>query len=103
VSLLYPALGHVRGIDFGQDTDWELAARLFPNVEANCILFPAWLRAHSPDAVREELGRLMRAGLRFPRFSFSVLEVDTARAEGRIFEFDETFRACAEQVSWESA
>ena len=26
----YARLGHVQGIDFGQDTDWEVAARVFP-------------------------------------------------------------------------
>jgi hypothetical protein len=93
----YADLGKVDGIDFGQDTDWEEAARLFPGAEANCILFPAWMRSHSPQEIREELSRLMRAGSRFPRFSFTLLEVDAELAEGRIFEIHEEMRRAAER------
>ncbi len=95
----YASLGYVQGIDFGQDTDWEKAARLFPRAEANCILFPAWLRGRPREEIREELLRLMAAGARFPRFSFSILEVDEELARGKVFEFHEVFRECAEEAS----
>ena len=95
----YARLGYVQGIDFGQDTDWEKAAHIFPDVEANCIIFPGWLRAHGRDDVREELERLMTAGARFPRFSFSLLELDTELADGKILEFHEDFQKAAEKVS----
>ena len=94
----YARLGHVRGIDFGQDTDWEAAARLFPGAEANCIIFPGWVRAHSSAEIQEELQRLMLAGTSFPRFSFSILELDAALAAGKVFEFHEAFRRAAENV-----
>ena len=95
----YAKLGYVQGIDFGQDTDWEEAARLFPGVEANCIIFPGWLRAHAREEVREELDRLMASGARFPRFSFSILEVDAELARGKIFEFHEVFQEAAKARS----
>ncbi len=94
----YARLGRVHGIDFGQDTDWEAAARLFPDAEANCILFPGWLRSHGREEIREELVRLMRAGAAFPRFTFSLLEVDTELAQGRIFEIHEQMSRAAETV-----
>ena len=94
----YARLGNVQGIDFGQDTDWETAARVFPGVDANCIIFPAWILSHSREEIQEELQRLMREGARFPRFSFSVLELDAALAAGKVFEFHEAFRRAAEQA-----
>ena len=94
----YTRLGRVHGIDFGQDTDWEAAARAFPGVEANCIVFPGWILAHSREEIQEELQRLMLAGRRFPRFSFSLLELDVALAAGKVFEFHEAFRRAAEMV-----
>jgi hypothetical protein len=92
----YRGLGKVDGIDFGQETDWEAAARAFPGAEANCILFPSWIRAHSREELREELRRLVRAGAAFPRFTFSLLELDAELAEGRIFELHEEMRRAAE-------
>jgi hypothetical protein len=92
----YARLGSVQGIDFGQDTDWEAAARVFPGAEANCIVFPGWVLSHSREEIQEELQRLMRAGKRFPRFSFSILELDPALAEGKVFEFHDAFRRAAE-------
>jgi hypothetical protein len=92
----YARLGNVDGIDFGQDTDWEAAARVFPGAGANCILFPSWLRAHSREEIREELVRLMRAGSGFRRFTFSLLELDVELAEGKIFEIHEDMRRSAE-------
>jgi hypothetical protein len=94
----YAALGPVHGIDFGQDTDWEQAARIFPGAEASCILFPSWLRSHSREEIREELVRLMRAGSGFPAFSCSLLEIDPDLADGRIFEIYEEMRRAAEIV-----
>ncbi len=92
----YAALGRVHGIDFGQDTDWDRAADLFPDGEANCILFPGWLRSASKEEIRVELQKLMRSGSRFPRFSFSILEVDPELARGKIFElYDEFVRAAS--------
>jgi hypothetical protein len=95
----YARLGYVHGIDFGQDTDWGEAARVFPGREANCIIFPGWVRSHSREELRGELDRLMRIGARFPRFGFSLLELDPGLAEGKIFEFHEVFRAAAEAAS----
>jgi hypothetical protein len=94
----YARLGSVQGLDFGQDTDWEAAARIFPGVNANCIVFPAWVQTHTPEEIREELQRLMRAGSRFPTFSFSILELDVELAKGRIFEFCQEFQSAAERV-----
>jgi hypothetical protein len=94
----YTRLGHVRGIDFGQDTDWDAAARRFPGAEANCIIFPGWILAHTRVEIQEELCRLMRSGMAFPRFTFSVLELDPALAGGKVFEFHEAFRRAAEEA-----
>jgi len=95
----YARLGYVQGLDFGQDTDFAEAARLFPEASANCILFPAWLQSTSIDGIAEELERLMRIGLGFRRFSFSILEVDPVLAEGKVFEIVNVFRRMADKVS----
>jgi hypothetical protein len=76
----YAGLGLVDAIDFGQDTDWEKAAQLFPRAQASCILFPAWLRSHSREELRDELSRLLRAGRAFPSFTFTLLELDVELA-----------------------
>jgi len=93
----YRALGRVHGLDVGQDTDFEKAAELFPDAAVNCILFPSWIAATSLEGIREELARLMRVGLSFADFTFSIFEVDPALAKGRIFEFYEIFRECAQR------
>lgn len=98
----YARLGRVHGLDVGQDTDFARASRLFPHATVNCILFPSWIRSTPAEAIREELLRLMRAGLAFPEFTFSIFEVDPDLAAGKIFEFHDLFRACAEQVSREA-
>jgi hypothetical protein len=98
----YARLGRVQGIDFGQDTDWEAAARMFPGAEANCIIFPGWILAHSRAEIQEELRRLMLAGASFHRFSFSILELDVALAAGKVFEFHEAFCRAAESVGKEA-
>ena len=95
----YARLAPVHGIDLGQDTDFARAAELFPGASANCILFPSWIGSTSLQGIREELGRLMRLGRGFPEFTFSLFEVDPALAGGRIFEFVEIFRECAEKES----
>ncbi len=95
----YARLVPVHGLDIGQDTDFEKAARLFPGVSANCILFPGWIGSTALEGIREELSRLMRAGRGFSEFTFSILEVDPVLAQGRIFEFVDIFRACAERES----
>jgi hypothetical protein len=95
----YARLSPVHGIDVGQDTDFDRAARLFPGASANCILFPSWIGATPLEGIREELARLMRAGRGFADFTFSIFEVDPALADGRIFDFVEAFRACAEKES----
>jgi len=97
----YARLGAVAELDFGQDTDFDEAARRFPRAAVNCILFPSWIAATSLDEIRAELSRLMRAGRAFPRFTFSIFEVDPALAAGRIYEFTEVFRQCAETASRE--
>lgn len=93
----YRALGPVHGLDVGQDTDFERAAALFPQASVNCILFPSWIASTPIEGIREELSRLMRIGRRFPDFTFSIFEVDPALAQGRIFEFYDVFRECAEK------
>jgi hypothetical protein len=95
----YARLGYVQGLDFGQDTDFVQAARLFPGASANCILFPAWLQATPTEGIAEELERLMRVGLGFRDFTFSIFEVDPALAGGKVFEFVDVFRKTAEKVS----
>ena len=97
----YARLGAVAELDFGQDTDFDEAARRFPGASVNCILFPSWIRATPLQEIRAELTRLMRAGRAFPRFTFSVFEVDPALAAGRIHQFVEVFRQCAETASRE--
>jgi hypothetical protein len=49
--------------------------------------------------MQEELERLMRVGLSFGDFTFSVFEVDPALAGGKVFEFVDAFRKAAEKVS----
>jgi hypothetical protein len=99
----YAGLGPVDGLDVGQDTDFAVAARLFPGASVNCILFPSWIRSTPADAIREELSRLMRAGLAFPDFTFTILEIDPDLAAGKIFELHEIFRRCAEEVTRDAA
>ncbi len=91
----YALLGKVDGLDFGQDTNWELASRTFVGATANCIIFPSWLHSHTKKEIEEELRRLMRAGNGFTSFTFSILEVDPRLAAGKIFEFHDAFRAAA--------
>jgi hypothetical protein len=95
----YARLGYVQGLDFGQDTDFAQAARLFPGASANCILFPAWLQATPIEGVAAELERLMRVGLGFRDFTFSIFEVDPVLARGKVFEFVDVFRKTAEKAS----
>jgi len=92
----YARLGYVQDLDFGQDTDFERAAELFPGCCANCILFPSWIASTPVEAMREELLRVMKRAREFSRFSFSIFEIDPALAEGKIFEFYELFRQCCE-------
>jgi hypothetical protein len=93
----YARLGYVQAIDFGQDTDWEKAAQLFPDTEATCILFPAWLQDHSMDDVQEELLRIMTTARAFQSFSFGIYDIDTFLGEKKIFEFYDVFRMCSER------
>jgi hypothetical protein len=97
----YARLGAVSELDFGQDTDFARAAGLFPGASANCILFPSWVAATPLSEIRAELHRLMQAGRAFKRFTFSIFEVDPALAAGKIYEFTEVFRQCAETASRE--
>jgi hypothetical protein len=94
----YARLGPVQELDFGQDTDFTRAAELFPGASAHCIIFPGWLRSTPAEAVEEEMGRIMRAGLAFPEFTFSLFEVDSGLADCKVFELVETFRRCAERI-----
>ena len=93
----YRALRPVHALDVGQDTDFERAAALFPEASVNCILFPSWVASTPLEGIREELSRLMRIGRAFADFTFSIFEVDPALAQGRIFEFYDVFRECAER------
>jgi hypothetical protein len=95
----YARFEYLHALDVGQDTDFARLSRLLPNAEVNCILFPSWVAGHSPDEIRGELLRLMQLGRRFPAFSFSLLEVDTALGGDTIFTFCETFADCARQES----
>ncbi|MEW6359872.1 MAG: hypothetical protein AB1696_26280 [Planctomycetota bacterium] len=94
----YAQFARVRAIDFGQDTDWEKAAKLFPHADAWCILFPSWIKTHSNEELREEVLRLMRIGKGFKSFSFTLWEIDPFLGEDRIFEFYDTFRQCADEL-----
>jgi hypothetical protein len=95
----YAKLDYLHALDLGQDTDFERLARLLPNAEVNCILFPSWIASHATDEVRAELLRLMRAGKAFPAFSFTCLEIDTQLSGDLLFQFHETFRQCAMESS----
>jgi hypothetical protein len=94
----YAGIGYAHALDFGQDTDFTRAAVLFPGVSANCILFPAWVRATPVEGIAEELERLMRIGGDFADFSFSLFEVNLGLAEEKVFVLWETFRRCAEKA-----
>jgi hypothetical protein len=91
----YTKFDYLHFIDFGQDTDFEKLAKLFPSANANCLLFPSWVQFHSIEEIREELLRLMTIGKAFRSFSFSLLEIDQELGKGKIFEFFEVFRECA--------
>jgi hypothetical protein len=91
----YARLEYLHALDLGQDTDFEKLARLLPQAEVNCILFPSWIESHTSDEVRLELLRLMGLGKRFPAFSFTLLEIDTKLGGKLLYEFHETFRKCA--------
>ena len=67
----YAGLEYVQAFDFGQDTDFEKLARLRPDAEVNCILFPSWIASHGPEEIRVELLRLMRVGQPIPARSRS--------------------------------
>jgi hypothetical protein len=97
----YARLEPVGALDVGQDTDFTEAARLFPDAAASCILFPSWIASTPAGEMEAELTRLMRAGRRFRSFTFSIFEVDPALAAGKINDFHEVFRRCAETVSRE--
>jgi len=97
----YARLLPVHALDFGQDTDFHEAARLFPGASANCIVFPSWIASSTAEEVRSELTRIMHVGLSLESFTFSIFEVDPVLAAGKIFEFSEIFRQCAESVSRE--
>ena len=97
----YARLHPVGALDVGQDTDFSEAARLFPDATASCILFPSWIASTPAGEMESELTRIMRAGRRFRSFTFSIFEVDPALAAGKIHEFHEMFRRCAETVSLE--
>jgi uroporphyrinogen-III decarboxylase len=88
----YARLGYVQGLDVGQDTDFERAYRLFPDAAVNCILFPHWVHDCSAAEIRAEIRRLMKIGVRFREFSFSLCEIDAAIADEKVFELHDIFR-----------
>lgn len=94
----YAQLGKIHHLDFGQDTDFEKAAGLFPGISANCIIFPSWLSANSNEVINEEIERIMIAGKAFKSFSFTLYEIDSYLAGGKIFEFYDIFRKCADKI-----
>jgi hypothetical protein len=91
----YAKLDYLHAFDLGQDTDFERLARLAPNVEVNCILFPSWIASHGMDEIAAELKRLMRVGKAFATFSFTCLEIDTQIGGDLLLQFHDTFRQCA--------
>jgi hypothetical protein len=97
----YARLQPVGALDIGQDTDFAEAARLFPGAAASCILFPGWIASTPVREMETELTRLMRLGRRYRSFTFSIFEVDPALAAGKINEFHDVFRRCAETESRE--
>lgn len=94
----YAGLEYVQAFDFGQDTDFEKLGRLCPQAAVNCILFPGWIAATSPDNIRTELLRLMRLGKQFPSFSFTCLELDEKLDGHVIRRFFEIFAQCAKKA-----
>ena len=94
----YARFDYLHGLDFGQDTDFARAARLMPEVNANCMLLPGWLESHGMAEIREELLRLMRLGLGFKSFTFTLYEIDTALSGDWLCAFHELFRECANQM-----
>ena len=94
----YARFEYLQACDFGQDTDFEKLGQLRPDLEVNCILFPAWVQSHSLDEIRMELHRLMELGTRFRAFSFTLLEVDTQIGGDLLFAFCETFEQCAREM-----
>jgi hypothetical protein len=95
----YGRLEYVHSFDVGQDTDFETLHRLCPQAAVNCILFPAWVKAHGSDDIRAELRRLMRLGARFPAFSFTLLEIDDSLAGEPLFGFCESFEQSARSAA----
>jgi hypothetical protein len=95
----YAGLEYVQAFDFGQDTDFEKLARLRPDADVNCILFPSWIASSPPEETRAELLRLMEAGKRFHAFSFTCLEVDTKLDGDLIASFCENFERCAQMAN----
>jgi len=95
----YSKLAPVHTLDLGQDSDFEEIHRLFPESSVNCILFPFWVQSHSSEEIREELNRIMRIGRLFPSFTFTLFEIDEPLSRGKIFEFYDDFRYCAEANS----
>ncbi|HUV09138.1 MAG TPA: hypothetical protein VMX75_15495 [Spirochaetia bacterium] len=95
----FSELGCVHAFDLGQDTDFGKLGRLFPDAGVNCILFPAWLESVSLQEIRSELARIMEIGLSFSSFTFSMYHIDSRLAQGRIFEFYDIFKICAEEIS----
>jgi hypothetical protein len=91
----YTKFDYLHFLDFGQDTDFERVAGLYPPVDVNCLLFPSWIQTHSLDDIRAELTRLMTIGRRFRSFSFSLLEIDQELGKGKVFEFFDAFQECA--------
>ena len=94
----YAKFDYLHTLDIGQDTDFEKVAKLFPDVDVNCLLFPAWIQDHSIEDIREELMRLMQLGKSFGSFSFDLWDIDSALAEEKICQFYDVFRQCADLV-----
>jgi len=96
----YAKFDYLHFLDIGQDTDFEKVARLFPDVDVNCILFPSWIQSHPIQDIQEQLLRLMQLGKSFRSFSFSLWEIDSELGGDKIFTFYDTFRKCAETTSF---
>jgi hypothetical protein len=94
----YCLLGTIDSFDVGIDTNFEELHRLFPKAETNCIIFPQWLLSTDEESIAAELERLMRIGVHFPEFTFSMYEIDSALTRDQILGFVEIFTEVARRV-----
>lgn len=100
----YGKFGYVHHLDFGQDTDYERLYKYYPDATINVLLWPSWALAVDDDEMRADLMRWMRTGVKYKKGCyFSIYDVDQLMGRGRLFQFVDIFRQCAEQIEKEQA